>query len=72
MEGGPWKGCRGTWTGGQCFQLSHYERCPDVIDKLTEKHATNTGTWANMKIEVSKCKTNFGRPSFRHNLECTS
>ena len=45
---------------------AYYERCPDVINKLIEKHTTNRDLRDNMKIEVSRCKTNFGSASFRH------
>ena len=45
---------------------AYYERCPDVINKLIEKHTINRDLRDNMKIELSRCKTNFGRASFRH------
>ena len=45
---------------------AYYEICPDIINKLIEKHTTNRDLRDNMKIEVSRCKTNFGRSSFRY------
>ena len=39
---------------------AYYARCPGVINKLIEKHTTNRDLRDNMKIEVSRCKTNFG------------
>ena len=45
---------------------AYYERCPEVTNKLIEKHTTNRSLRGDMKIEVPRCKTNFGRSSFRH------